>query len=176
MGLYDEEEVEEEEIDLEVPKKKKNKPLKVKKNKVRIPSIDLARYRTPMLYVAAVVLIVALMASLLFVYEPSPLSVSFDDGKIKSGEETVMTVSVKNILDKDLRNVLVSASPIEDTSITVTPRDQNISIISSKGIQDLDFMVRANSNANSGKYSIEVKIFLDQQMYADRAMIKVVKE
>lgn len=90
-------------------------------------------------------------------FKLKPLELSLSDSQIEPGEETTLTVHVRNTGPKVLEDLLVEVNPIDFSTVTVDPPNgRQISILGSGEFREVTFLIKVSENALPGSYGVNV--------------------
>ncbi len=104
--------------------------------------------------------------------QPTPLSVSFTDSKIRAGSSTELVVEFRNLGNKDLHNVEFRITP-ENQNIVVNNSQWTENTIGAGAYRKLVFPVKAKGNLTQGTYRITVEVRAGDQDYTKNVYLEI---
>ena len=84
------------------------------------------------------------------------IQAKFSQSTATPGETVYLTVTLKNNLGKDLHEVEVKATAIDNESLKVSNSDQFEKVIGMNEVREFKFPVQISKEARAGVYSIEI--------------------
>jgi hypothetical protein len=100
----------------------------------------------------AVIVIILLAATQL---TPRTMTSYFSTNPVAPTQQTKLTVSLHNLNNYDLANVVVKVTP-ESSAITVTPSSKTEGVIGASAYRNIEFDVLAQAGTTPGSYRLQI--------------------
>ena len=84
------------------------------------------------------------------------IQAKFNEKTTTPGATVYLTVTLKNSLGKDLHDVEIKATPVDNESLKVYNNDQFEKVIGMNEVREFKFPVEVSKQARDGIYSIEI--------------------
>lgn len=139
-------------------------------------SFGFDKLKFPVIAVIIVLIIAFLIVLIPSLFKPDPLLVSFEENQFDLSEKKslLMKIVVVNVLEEDAADSKLKADPVDEDSITISPKEVLIPTLGKGETRTFNFNIRPlNENIPSGNYEIQVGFVSGGKLFLKRTSVYI---